>query len=105
MIMSHRPAQKSSLPVIITAESVSSLIRICREISARGYFCPESTVTGGAGYLRLIARLPEDFLLYEAILPFGRLFTADEAALAAVSEHDRAVISKNAVSLLSGLSH
>ncbi|MGN1105850.1 MAG: hypothetical protein ACI4RH_04300 [Huintestinicola sp.] len=104
-IMTRKPQQGAVSPIIITAASSEELIRICRKIKSLGISCPESAVTGGQDYLRLIVRLPEDILMYESLSENGMIFPADESALAKLSEHDKAVISKNAVEILSGLSH
>ncbi len=89
--------------MIITAYSSERITEICRKISDLGLSCPESSLVGGADHLRLIARLPEEMLLCE--IPFeARILPADENALAKLSEHDRTIIPKNAVSVLARLS-
>ena len=104
-IMTRRPQQGTVCPMIITTASAEELIGICKRIRSMNISCPESAVTGGQGYLRLIVRLPDDILLYESLSETGTIIPADEAALAKLSEHDKMVISKNAVEILSGLSH
>lgn len=104
-IMTRKPQQAAVSPMIITTASAEELIRICRKIKSLSISCPESAVTGGQDYLRLIVRIPEDILLYESISETGTMIPADETALAKLSEHDRVIISKNAVEILSGLSH
>ncbi|MGN0637429.1 MAG: hypothetical protein ACI4J0_03575 [Huintestinicola sp.] len=104
-IMTRKPQQITVSPMIITTASAEELIRICKKIKSLSISCPESAVTGGKGYLRLIVRLPDDTLLYESLSETGMMMPADESALAKLSEHDKVVISKNAVEILSGLSH
>lgn len=104
-IMTRRSQSGGICPMIITTASAEELIRICKRIKSLSISCPESAVTGGKGYLRLIVRLPDDILLYEGLSETGTVIPADEASLAKLSEHDRVVISKNAVEILSGLSH
>lgn len=104
-IMTRRQQQGTVSPIIITTASAEELIGICKRLRALNISCPESAVTGGKGYLRLIVRLPDDILLYESLSETGNFIPADETALAKLSEHDKTVISKNAVEILSGLSH
>ncbi|WP_432650966.1 hypothetical protein [Huintestinicola sp.] len=104
-IMTRKPQSGGVCPMIITTASAEELIRVCKKIKSLSISCPESAVTGGQDYLRLIIRLPDDILLCESLSETGTLIPADEAALAKLSEHDKVIISKNAVEILSGLSH
>lgn len=104
-IMTRKPQPGGICPMIITTASAEELIRICKRIKSLSISCPESAVTGGKDYLRLLVRLPDDILLYESLSETGTILPADEAALAKLSEHDKVVIAKNAVELLSDLSH
>lgn len=104
-ILTRRPQTSELSPTIITAGSAEKLIGICKRIKALGIRCPESAVTGDRYHIRLIARIPEDTMLYRELSDEGLLFPASDTALAKIAEHDRTVISKNAVDILSGLSH
>ena len=104
-IMTRKPQSGGICPMIITTASAEELIRVCKRIKSLSISCPESAVTGGQDYLRLIVRLPDDILLYESLSETGTVIPADEASLAKLSEHDKMVIPKNAVEILSGLSH
>lgn len=104
-IMTRKPQYAGISPMIITTESAEELMGICKKIKSLNISCPESAVTGGNGYLRLIVRLPDDILLYESLSEKGAILPADEIVLAKLSEHDKVVIPKNAVEILSGLSH
>ena len=104
-ILTRKPQTAETTQTIITAGSAERLIEICRRIKAIGIRCPESAVTGDRYHVRLIARIPEDTALYRELSDEGMLFPASDCALAKLSEHDRTVIPKNAVEILSGLPH
>lgn len=104
-ILTRRPQTAELTTAIITAGSAEMLIGICKRIQALGIRCPESSVTGDKYHIRLITRIPTDSMIYKELSEEGMLFPASSNALAKLEEYDRTIISKNAVEILSGLSH